>query len=300
MTFSLRVPANFNLRSTITSHGWCVLAPFSADRDLGTLRLLLRPHGGKPIPVSVSQTTPASIVVKSESMLAPSSQKSVTQLLRSMLRLDEDYSEFYVESKRQSGYRWVERAGAGRLLRAPTVFEDVLKMMCTTNCSWALTEVMVANLCRRFGEEVEDGRHAFPTPEAIADSTEKYIRKEIRAGYRSPYILELARNAASRKIDLESWRQSSLPTQQLYEEVGSVKGIGPYAAGNILKLLGRYDYLAIDSWCRKKFFELHTGGKKRTDKFIERRYEPLGKWRGLFFWLEVTKDWYNGQKAAWD
>jgi len=297
MSFSIRVPANFNLRSTITSHGWCVLAPFSADRDLGTLRLLLCPNGGKPIPVSVSQTIPASIVVKSESTLAPSSQKSVIQLLRSMLRIDEDYSEFYLESMRQPRYRWVERAGAGRLLRAPTVFEDVLKMMCTTNCSWALTETMVANLCRRFGEELDDGRNAFPTADAIADSTEKYIRKEIRAGYRSPYILELARNVATKKIDLESWRRSSLPTEQLYEEVSLLKGIGPYAAGNILKLLGRYDYLAIDSWCRKKYFELHTGGRKRTDKFIERRYEPFGKWRGLFFWLEVTKEWYDGQKA---
>jgi N-glycosylase/DNA lyase len=300
MTFSIRVPQNFNLRSTITSHGWCALAPFSADRDLGTLRFPLRLNGGKPLSIDVSQKPFAPVVVKAESTLAPSAQKTVTQLLRSMLRLEEDYAEFYVESKRYPHYRWVSKAGAGRLLRAQTVFEDVLKMMCTTNCSWALTQVMVEHLCRSFGEEADDGRHAFPTPDAIADSSEKFIRKEIRAGYRSPYILELARNVAKRKIDPETWRRSALPTEQLYEEVSSIKGIGPYAAGNILKLLGRYDYLGIDSWCRKKFFELHTGGRKRTDKFIERRFEPLGKWRGLFFWLDVTREWYNGQKAAWN
>ena len=300
MTFSTSVPANFNLRSTITSHGWCALAPFSADRELGTFRIPLRPNGGKPVDISVSQKPSAPLVVNAAATLTPSAQKGVTQTLRSMLRLDEDYSEFYVATKRYPHFRWVSKAGAGRLLRAPTVFEDVLKMMCTTNCSWALTQVMVENLCRRFGEEIGDGRNAFPEPGAIADSTEKYIRKEIRAGYRSPYILELARNAASRKIDMESWRHSTLPTEQLFEEVSSIKGIGPYAAGNILKLLGRYDYLGIDSWCRKKFFELHTGGRKRTDKFIERRYEELGKWRGLFFWLEVTKEWYNGQTSAWD
>jgi hypothetical protein len=49
--------------------------------------------------------------------------------------------------------------------------------------------------------------------------------------------------------------------------------VGPYAAGNLLKLLGHYDYLAIDSWCRMKFFELHKGGRKVLDKTIEKFYK---------------------------
>jgi hypothetical protein len=73
----------------------------------------------------------------------------------------------------------------------------------------------------------------------------------------------------------------------------SVKGIGEYAAGNIMKLLGRYDYLGLDSWVRKKFSELHRGGRKTSDTSIERHYKQFGKWKGLFFWLEMTKDWYT-------
>jgi hypothetical protein len=72
-----------------------------------------------------------------------------------------------------------------------------------------------------------------------------------------------------------------------------VKGVGPYAAGNILKLLGHYDRLGIDSWCRKQFFEIHRNGRKTTDRVIERHYQPYGKWRGLFFWLDLTKPWYD-------
>jgi len=183
--------------------------------------------------------------------------------------------------------------GAGRLLRAPTVFEDVVKMICTTNCSWALTEIMVGNLCRKLGTRVDDAHFTFPVPEAIANISEKFLRKEIRAGYRAPYLLELSRRIAKGDLELESWRTSTLPTGELFKTALSVKGIGPYAAGNILKLLGRYDYLGIDSWCRKKFYEIHRNGKIASDRVIEKYYKPFGKWRGLFFWLDVTKHWYD-------
>src|SRR6266545_2400997 len=45
--------------------------------------------------------------------------------------------------------RWALARGAGRLLRSPTVFEDAVKTLCTTNCSWALTRLMVERLCAR-------------------------------------------------------------------------------------------------------------------------------------------------------
>jgi len=75
----------------------------------------------------------------------------------------------------------------------------------------------------------------------------------------------------------------------------TVKGIGPYAAGNLLKLVGRYDYLGLDSWVRSKYFELHHDGSRVKDSTIERRYERYGRWRGLFFWLEMTRYWHDGK-----
>ena len=179
------------------------------------------------------------------------------------------------------------------MLRSPTVFEDVVKMICTTNCSWALTEIMVKNLCTILGQSVNGAGFTFPSAEAIADTNEKFLRIKIRAGYRSPYLLELSRRIVKKEIDIEIWRHSNVPTVELFDEVRSVKGIGPYAAGNILKLLGRYDYLGIDSWCRKKFSESFKNGRSVSDKVIERHYHSLDKWRGLFFWMDVTKHWYS-------
>ena len=208
-------------------------------------------------------------------------------------RLKEDFGEFYTEARRHRQYRWIPRMRVGRLLRAPTVFEDVVKMMCTTNCSWALTENMVGNLVSRLGTSTNSDPPGFPTAEAIADVSESYIRRHIKAGYRSPFLLEFARNVAGGKLDVESWRTSQLPTSDLYEEVLAVKGIGAYAAGNILKLLGRYDYLGLDSWVRKQFAVLHKNGRKTSDTVIEKFYRPYGMWKGLFFWLEMTKEWHK-------
>ena len=73
----------------------------------------------------------------------------------------------------------------------------------------------------------------------------------------------------------------------------SVKGIGPYAAGNIMKLVGRYDYLGLDSWVRSQYYALHHKGRTVKDSTIERHYAGSGRWRGLFFWLEMTRHWHD-------
>ncbi len=293
MIMRVSVPADFRLLPTIFSHGWCSLPPFRVEKNREALELVVALSPNHLVNVSVTQSYRTVIInFDSSKKLGKADRQQVLATVRSCLRIDEDLSGFYDEAKRHARFRWVPKIKAGRLLRAPTVFEDVVKMICTTNCSWALTEIMVENLCSTLGDQY-DGKYSFPTPEAIADRSEKFLRKEIRAGYRSPYLLELSRKIVKKEIDLESWRNSSLQTAELFSEIRSVKGIGPYAAGNILKLLGRYDYLGIDSLCRKRFFEIHKNGRTTSDKVIERFYEPFGTWRGLFFWMDITKSWYD-------
>lgn len=295
MNFSISTPRKFKLSSTIYSHGWSSLPPFRVNKEKMALQLTLGVSSGKHAILEIEQKSSSllSITAQPSAALSQVDKRELVSLVRSSLRMDEDYSEFYREARRHFHYRWIPRTGAGRLLRSPTVFEDVVKMICTTNCSWALTEIMINNLCNKLGAETAAGTHMFPAPEAIANSTERFLRKEIRAGYRAPYLLEMSKKIAAKKIDPESWRESTASTPELFEEVRSFKGVGPYAAGNILKLLGRYDYLGIDSWCRKKFAELQKNGRKKSDAYIEKSYLPFGRWRGLFFWMDMTKDWYD-------
>lgn len=77
----------------------------------------------------------------------------------------------------------------------------------------------------------------------------------------------------------------------LKREIMKVKGVGEYAADHILKLLGRYDFLALDSWLRKRFSQVHKNGETASDKEIEDFYKPFGKWKGLVLWLDMIKEY---------
>jgi len=101
----------------------------------------------------------------------------------------------------------------------------------------------------------------------------------------------LADRVASGALDVEAWLTSPLATGELMKEMRGVKGVGPYAAENLLKLLGRYDGLALDSWTRAKFFSVRNNGRKTTDKKIARYYSRFKEWRGLALWCDMTRDW---------
>ena len=293
-TLHIPLGGQFGFWQTVNSHGWCALVPFDVDKSEQRLGRLLELQNGTLVRCSLHRrSSNLTAELKSAGKITKAEKDEVRRQLTECLRLNEDLSEFYTEARRRPHYRWIARQRAGRLLRAPTVFEDVVKMICTTNCSWALTESMVGNLVRNLGTPFDNGVRSFPSPQALAQVTEKYLRTHIRTGYRSPYLLELATRIAEGDLKIEHWRSSTLSSEELFEEARSVKGMGTYAAGNILKLLGRYDYLGLDSWVRAKFYELHKKGRRVSDKTIERHYASFGKWKGLFFWLEMTREWYD-------
>ena len=76
-------------------------------------------------------------------------------------------------------------------------------------------------------------------------------------------------------------------------------GFGPYAAEGILRILGRHDFLAVDSWVRKRYRQLYRGPAKTVDRAIARRYARFGPYRGLALWLEITDHWHSGGEKIW-
>jgi 3-methyladenine DNA glycosylase/8-oxoguanine DNA glycosylase len=205
-----------------------------------------------------------------------------------------DFSEFYRLARREPKLARAETAARGRILRSPTFFEDVVKTLLTTNTLWAATRRMAANLVGQFGEPLpgDPARCAFPTPARLAGTTEQVLRSETRLGYRAPYVLELAARTASGELDLEALRTSDLPTLELRKELMRIKGIGTYAAANLLMILGHYDYLTVDSWALKLVsHEWHAGGPVEPAQ-VEEHFAAWGKWKGLAYWFW---DWaYKG------
>jgi N-glycosylase/DNA lyase len=290
MEIIIRTPKEFSFKRTVISHGWCELLPFRMDRDNWMLYRTLDFKDAKPVTVTI-QGRKQSLVVKSSRALGQGATKKVIADVRHMMRLDDNIDDFYSLVANDKDFDWIPMQGAGRLLRSPTVFEDLVKMICTTNCSWALTEKMVTGLVDNLGREANDGYRTFPTPEAMALMPVKFYVNEVRAGYRSEYLKELADRVAGGELNVESWFKSPLSTPDLVKEMRGVKGVGPYAAENLLKLLGRYDGLALDSWTRARFFSIRNNGRKTTDKKIERYYSRFKEWRGLALWCDVTRDW---------
>ena len=290
MELTIPTPPTFNFQRTVISHGWYGLLPFEFDRDKWKLTRVL--DRGSKTPVTVSLTgTKRSVRIKTDAVLTQKDSENVLTDIRHILRLDDNLEQFYLTTKSDSDFGWIATQGAGRLLRSPTVFEDLVKMICTTNCSWALTEKMVTGLVEKLGRETKDGRKTFPSAEAMARMPLSFFVNEVRAGYRADYLKELANRVASGELNVEAWLKSDLPTAELANEIKGVKGVGNYAAENLLKLLGRYDGLALDSWTRAKFFQVRNKGRKTTDKRIARYYSRFNEWRGLALWCDVTRDW---------
>ncbi len=299
MQLSIATPRTFNLKRTMISHGWPELLPFEFDRDAWTLSRVIDLGSTTPVVVKIGGTK-RELRINTASRLSKSAVERVIRDVRHMFRLDDDMSSFYRAMSADPDFSWIADQGAGRMLRSPTVFEDLVKMICTTNCSWSLTEKMVTGLVESLGRESKDGRRTFPTPEAMALMPLKFYVNEVRAGYRAAYLKELADRVASGELDVNKWLTSDLPTVDLIKAIKGVKGVGDYAAENLLKLIGRYDGLALDSWTRAKFFKVRNKGRPASDKKIARFYSRFNSWQGLALWCDMTRDWMDdGRSVAW-
>ncbi len=291
---NITVPRGFNFWRTAFSHGWCSLPPFTYAPELHELERTLELRDGAIVHAVIrSSSGGVSALLSSASPLNRASRAEASSQIRTCLRLDEDYTAFYREAGRFPEDRWIRSSGAGRMLRAPTAFEDAVKIICTTNCTWRLTTIMVTNLTLAAGRTDDGAHYTFPSAAAIASMSERDLRTRCTTGYRAGFIRELAVQVASGALDIEGWRHSPLPTGELEHAIRSVKGMGPYAAGNMLRLVGRYNSLALDSWVRARYYQLHKHGRKVSDAVIERHYDRYGEWRGLIFWLEMTRYWHE-------
>ena len=297
MQLTIRTPTDFNFYRTVLSHGWCELLPFELDREKWKLKRVVDLDRGKPVTVEVSNRKGALKLLVSRQINERAANKIIRDV-RHMFRLDDDLKPFYQVISTEPEFAWIAEQGAGRLLRSPTVFEDLVKMICTTNCSWALTQKMVTSLVNELGTASDDGRKSFPAAEVMARESTAFYRDKIRSGYRAPYLKELAQRVASGELDVESWLRSDASLADLLKEMKSVKGVGNYAAENVLKLIGRYDGLALDSWTRAKFAAMRNSGRVANDKKILRFYSRFKSWRGLVLWCDMTREWLDPQNIA--
>jgi 3-methyladenine DNA glycosylase/8-oxoguanine DNA glycosylase len=296
IALTLRGPAGepVDLWRTLVSHGVASLPPSILDEDARTLTVTVPLRRAKPrtITIRAAGRSRAGIDILGPAP-APRTQDEVRDVVARILNLGENLASLYEVAAADPDLSWI-RTGAGRMFRSPTVFEDVVKTICTTNTAWSATVRMVAALVDHLGEESAGGHgRAFPTPSAMADVPEGFYRDVVRAGYRGAYLRALAADVAAGSLDLERLRDAppgELSDDEIAAELLALPGVGPYAAAHVMMLLGRHSRLILDSWTRPKYARLN-GGRKVSDGRIEKRFRPYDHYAGLAFWLYLTKDW---------
>jgi 3-methyladenine DNA glycosylase/8-oxoguanine DNA glycosylase len=297
MQFTLTAQPPFNFQSVLHSHGWSQLLPFRLDEQNGTLGYTLRLSTGQVQDLEISEA-PGGIQVQT-GQLTSAGKADVTAALTWMFGLNQDFSNFYAAIRGKPPLAHVEKRAMGRVLRSPTLFEDVIRTLLTTNTLWSATIRMTANLVGQFGQPLpaDPSHQAFPTPERLASVSEARLREETRLGYRAPYIMKLAQRVVSGDLDLESLKTSSLPTLELRSELLKILGVGPYAAANLLMILGRADFIPVDTWALKMVSQEWHGGQTVTPAQVQAAFEKWGEWKGLVYWFW---DWAYLRKARPD
>jgi 3-methyladenine DNA glycosylase/8-oxoguanine DNA glycosylase len=277
-------PKNFNFISTVLSHGWHELPPFRFAHNTNTLYRTQKLHTGLIVHMAIFEKDGHIIVETGKSTLTSKETIEIQNIVKRVLEIDKDLTDFYKLLRNDTFYNWVIKKQLGYLLVSPTVWEDVVKTLFTTNTTWNIT----VNMCERIVKlgDFYNGSYCFPTPQQIASNSFENLDNQVRAGYRTAYLYELANRICDNEINIELLHDSEKSTVELYKEIKKIKGLGDYSSATILRLLRRYDKLAIDTACRNTF---KSYMEDNTDFAIKDYYSRFGNWQALVSWMDIMK-----------
>ncbi|MEM1109210.1 MAG: endonuclease III domain-containing protein [Planctomycetota bacterium] len=295
-TLTITPPPRFDLHRAVCSYGYFILAPNHWIIDKKVLYRPLRTSAGRLVHTVIRQRKDGKLAVRCDRDVPRKEHAVVKQQISRMFRFDEDYR----------GWRKVhplaKKRRFDRMFRSPTLFEDMVKTITSCNVTWRNTIVMNKMMTQHVGHG------GFPTPEQLADFGEQRLKDKCKVGYRADRIIRLARRVADGGLDLEWFESPERTSEELYDAFLDLHGIGPYAAGNLCHLVGRYDRLAIDTETYRHFC-LHYNvkrpkgddakGLKRLHAKIEKHYGQYAPYQFLAYWFELWEDYQERKGPAW-
>jgi len=290
----LHVPKPYTFAVSVCDHGWPALAP---NQWLAAAQMLQRVEGLTNGRVVLLQLTSAeaenririNIAVQADGALTTAEREEILAKVRWMLKLDEDFAAFYALVAAHPHIGRVVAQGRGRLLRSPTLWEDVVKTIATTNVTWGNTKGMIQRLVDHLGAPfpLNPTLHAFPTPAQVAAADPALFANSIRMGYRNAYVQTLAQAIVTGAYDLEALKTAQRSAVETKKAVKAIKGVGDYAAHTLMMLLGHYSELPIDSELRSHVTRRYFAGDPRPDKEMAAIYESWGEWKYLAYWFDA-------------
>lgn len=173
--------------------------------------------------------------------------------------LERDYEELAVLFRKNPCLRRALASCPGIRVLRQEPWETLCTFILSANNNIPRIKGIVERLCQGWGEAVPGtGLPAFPKPEALAPLGEEDLAP-LRAGWRSAYLLDAARQVAGGRLDLEE--TASLPTQEAEARLLEVKGVGKKVAQCVLLFgFGRVECIPMDVWMKRVMAELYPRG----------------------------------------
>lgn len=251
--------------------------------------------------VVLAETAHGHVTARSDERLPSSTKARVTWGIRRILRLDEDLTAFHKLCVRKRSHAAAARMRFGRLIRSASLFEDIVKVICTCNVTWRQTTAMVSNIVEHWGISTRNAhRKGFPTPERLARVSINTLKRTARVGYRATFIHRFANDVAAGKTNLDDIESFHGPSDELYRRLRRIHGVGDYAAGHLCMLLGHHDRLAIDTEMMR-FLKARHPRKRFTPGRIRQHYQSWHPYQFLAYWFELWHDYIerHGDSEHW-
>ena len=251
-----------SLRATVESHGWVRLAPWQWDACRERLSRPDRLSSGAVAGIAVEQMGPFELRVEVDGALGRREEGEVRKIVERWLSVGWDPTGA-VDTARRIELAMAGRieAGGGRLLRCSTFYEDFAKTVCTINTSWAGTLRMCSGLV------TEIGGGSFPTPRQVFDAGVDALSGGVRMGFRSRVLYEATGTLLERGLMDEAGRGRE--DAITYDDLLSIRGIGPYAASHTAALLHDFSRVPVDSEVRRFCSERYGLAEDEIDGYFE-------------------------------
>lgn len=190
----------------------------------------------------------------------PSCKKALPATWHDYFDLKRDYASIRKLASRDEFLRNAADCGKGIRILKQDPFECMITFIISQRKSIPSIKSCVEAIAKKYGAPMEtkfETVYRFPTPEELSIATEDELR-ELKTGYRAPYIIDAVRRVNSGELNLEAL--TDLNDEDLIEALKTVTGIGDKVANCIgLFSYGRTGLAPVDTWIKKIMDRFYNG-----------------------------------------
>lgn len=159
-------------------------------------------------------------------------------------------------------------------------YEALLEFIISSNNNMKRIKGCLERLARHFGRKItsinQKDFYALPRPKEILLFSEAKLRERAGLGYRAKYVYSLAKDIEEGKFSIK--RAQSLNTNELYEYLQTLMGVGPKVASCVMLFaFSRWDAFPVDVWMErmmKKHYAMEDLSRKEIEEEALKLFYP--------------------------